>query len=250
MLALPTLLAVLVAWPLRTAAWVAIPSFLLFFLAQDALVNAARCVLARKRGPDSPRGRRLWLWTAIHGCGGATCLGAALVTTEAAIAPVLLALSLTAALGLAYVAMAVLGIERLLGARLTGIAAFASTAPLLMTLDGKPSGHEALGVGALVLGYFISTLLHVRSFRSRCRSNSRRGVVTHGCLLSHVAAGAIVSLLWLRGALPAGALAVLVPVSARVGWEILRPPSSLKVLGLREIGVAAAFLSAAAALLP
>jgi hypothetical protein len=50
---------------------------------------------------------------------------------------------------------------------------------------------------------------------------------------------------WWTGWLAPALLVAFVPVLARTAWGLARPTKNLRVLGWREVGVAAAFLAAA-----
>jgi hypothetical protein len=242
MLAIPALLAATATWPLRPAAVLSLASLLLFFLARYAALPVLRGAIAGKT-ECLPR-LRYGLWAAIYGGGGAACLAALLAADPAALPAAVPALALTGALSVAHTALAAAGRERALGAKLLALSAFASTAPLLMALDGEAFDSRSLGVASLALGYFLSTLVHVRVFQNRSRGARRH---FRACLQTQVVTGALVMLLWFLGLLPPVGLAILLPVLVRIGWEILRPPKDLRALGLREMGAAAGFLAAAAA---
>jgi hypothetical protein len=125
------------------------------------------------------------------------------------------------------------------------MAAVALTGPLVIVLAGRPLDGLALGVGVICFAYSLSTLAFVRAFRALGAEQTRRSAVA-GCLAAHAVLVAALVSIWKIGWLPAGLLLAFAPVLARTLWGLARPAPNLRVVGWRELGVAAAFLVVAA----
>jgi hypothetical protein len=192
-----------------------------------------------------PPDARRRLWTPVYLAGSAACLLIAVRLAPAEHRADALALAAaTGALGGANAALVLLGRGRTVLAEVAAMAGVAATAPLVMALAGTPFGPRPAGVGAICLAYFLSTIAFVRTSRRRPDSLAWQPAA-RTCVAVHVALVLALGAAWWTGWLAPALLVAFVPVLARTAWGLARPTKNLRVLGWREVGVAAAFLAAA-----
>ena len=243
MLLIPLVLGLAAAGGPGAASLLLVPALTFLFLSRYAALPAAVRLLEGKPAPPGFVARRL-LWTAVYLGASLACLVAALLSTPpGAFAVTLRVAAATTLLGAAQTALVFAGRGRSLGAELLGMAGLASAAPLVIVASGGPLDAQALGVGMVALGYFVSTLAFVRAWRARARGSAVAGAG----LAAHLVLAALLVVLWREGFIPAGALAAFVPVFARTAWGLRSPPQTIRTLGWREAAVALAFTGIAVA---
>jgi YwiC-like protein len=219
-------------------AWVALPGLLLLFLSRYAVLTVAVRSLQGKASPRSFLVRRLG-WGTVY-----LVLATAFVGGALALAPIpsrgiaLAAAAVLLALGAGHAVLALVGRDRAAWGEIVGMAGLAAGAPFVAACGGVDRRASALAPGLLALGYFVSSVVVVRSFRGRAGRERRAAVASAA---AHLAIGAFLAGAALAGLLsPWGALAFTV-VLARAAWAIALPPPTLRALGMRELAVAALF---------
>ena len=238
MLLIPLVLGLAAAWPPATAAWSLVPAMGLLILSRSAAVSAASRLIDGKKGPEGFIGRRV-LWSLLY-----TGVAALLVVLAWRLAPpeargrLLAAAACTLLLGGLHTGLTLADRDRTIPGLIIGMAGLASGAPLMVAAAGRPLDRHAIGAGMVALLYFATSLAYLKAVRrvwKGDRAPLRRCVVAHAAvataLATLVASAFITPLL----------AAAFVPVFARTAWGLRRPPSSLRILGWREVGVAALF---------
>ncbi len=242
MLAVALFIGLAAAWPPAPVAWLLASAMGFLFMSRDAAASAALRLSDGKKTPEGFIGRRL-LWSLLY-VGVAALL---LVTAWSLAAPeahgrLLAVTAVTLLLGGAHVGLAFADRDRTAPGVVLGMAALASTVPLIVAA-GRPLDRRAIGAGLACLLYFATTLAYVKAVRGLWKGDR---APLRRCLGAHAAiAGALATLLSGGFVTPlfAGAF---VPVYARTAWGVRRPPAGLRVLGWREVGVAALFALIAA----
>jgi len=244
MLLIPLVLGFAVGRGGSPAALWAAAGMVLLFLARGASIPAAARLLGGRPLPVGYLPRRL-AWTAIYTFAAIACFVGVLAKVPSAEREiVVLAAVLPLGLGIAHSVLGLAGRDRALFGEIVGMAGLAAAAPLVAAAAAARLERWAVGAGALALGYFLSSLAFVRAFR-RIKETGR--LPKGRCLAAHTGIGAgLVALVALRF-LPALALASFVPIAVRTAWGLARPPRNLKILGWREVTVAASFVAIAAA---
>jgi hypothetical protein len=216
-----------------------VPATVLLFLGRFAAIAGGTRVTRLQRS-------RL-VWTGVYFAASAACLlgAVALAPADRRGATLVLA-GVTGIFGVANAALVLGGRGRWLFTEVLAMTATAAAAPLVLVLAGRPLGGRALGVGALCLAYFLSTLAFVRAHR-RLREARSGAIAT--CATAHAALVAALLLLVRLDALPGAALLAFVPPVVRTFTGLARPARNLRVLGWREVAVAGAFLVLAGFLL-
>jgi hypothetical protein len=238
MLLLPLILGVELAGPRPSAAWLVPPAALLAFLAHNAVVPDARRRLAGKTvQPD--RFRRHLFWAAVYLAGAFAAFGAAMLLTPATNRNSLLAVSLPAALGAAaYAGSALVGEGRRIVAELVGMAALSLSAPITAIASGGPVGTRPFAAAAMAFAYSASALAFVRAYT---RLDRAPVLAAAGCIAAHVLLLGGLAVMVRFGWLSPWWLLAFAPVVARTAWGLLRPPRTLRSVGLREIWVVVSF---------
>ena len=235
MLAIPALLGVALTRGHAGAGWWAMPGLLLAFLAQDALVQAAH---AAGRG-SAAYVRRRWAWGLIHLAGAGACFLSLLAAAPAAARPAVLQVALPAAAAAGtWSVHSMLRRRRALWSELMGMAGMALMAPLMAAAAGLPLSGPPLGAAAVAYAYSLSSVTYVRAYERRRTAPVLAGTVVAAV---HVLLFASVALLVRSGAVPPWAALAFLPVALRLAIGLLRPPADLRVLGKRELWVAASF---------
>jgi len=246
MLAIPLLVGSAAAGRAGVETLLLVPSMTLLFLARHVAVPAAARIVGGKASPPGYMLRRA-AWTAVYLAGAA----AGFATAAAAAGPAARrgALAVGAAiliLGTVHALLALAGKDRTLAGEIVGMAGLAGGAPLVLAFAGRPPDGQGAGLALLCLSYFVSAAAFVRAF-GRLKADRRAAIAA--CLLSHAGILAVVAALWAAGWIPAAATLAFVPVIARTAWGIASPPANVRILGLREAWVAAAFAAIAVAAL-
>jgi hypothetical protein len=184
------------------------------------------------------------MWSAVYLAGSAAFLLAAVTTAvpSARWAPVLMAV-VTGVLGTVHAALALVSRDRTLWGELIGLTGLACSATLVMAAAGRPLGGKAWAVTGLCLGYFVTSVAYVRTYRARDRG---KGSAPLACIAVHVLVLAGWVALWKQGWLPALGLVAFVPVAMRTAWGLWRPPANVRAVGWTEMVVATSFLVLAA----
>lgn len=238
MLAIPLLLGLAAARPVRASTLLLVPGMALLFTARYAALPAVTRVVEGKTSPPGYLERRL-VWTGLYSAGSLACLGAAAAAAGAEARPAALAVAgIAFALGSLHTGLAVVRKDRTLGGEVVGMAALAAGAPLVSATGGRPVDRAAIGLAAACLVYFVSTAVFVRTYERR--RSGREGAVA-GCLAAHAALAAALAGLWAGGWVAGRVLLAFVPVALRLVWGLTSPPANVRLLGWREAGVAAAF---------
>lgn len=231
MLLLPLVLGLLGVKTWTPASVVIPPAAVLLFLARFAVVPGGTRVRAGGVVP----------WAAVYLLASAVGLVLAVGWTSEPARPAALELAgLVGVLGSGNAALVVAGRGRSVLAEAAAMGSAALLAPLEMVVGGRPPGGDAIATGLLCFGYFLSSLVTVRTFRA---GRTRMNVVAHAGL----AGGLLVA--WAAGGLRPALLLAFAPVVARAGFAVLRPPRNLRALGLRELWVSGALLVAAGVVL-
>jgi hypothetical protein len=241
MLVLPLVLGLRAGSP-DAAALLIVSTMTLLFFARYALVPlGARLVEGGAHSGGAVAARLGW---------GAAFLAGSLLAFAAAFAaagpaarpPALRAGAVTVALGLVHSALVLAGRHRAWWAEFVGMAGLASAAPLVIAVSGHPLDRRAIGIGALCLVYFVSTLAYIRAWRAMTRAGGGpAGRAAAPCVAAHALLAAVLAALWETGFVPGWALLGFVPVAARTAWGLLFPPRSVRTLGWREVAVAVLF---------
>jgi hypothetical protein len=260
MLAIPLILGLRVGPP-GAAPLLVVPAMTLLFFARYALVPLGARLVEGRAPPPGLIAARLG-WGAVFLAGSLLAFAGALLLAEAAHRPAALrAGAATVALGLGHSALVLAGWHRVWWGEAVGMAGLASAAPLILAVAGRPLDRRALGLAAICLVYFLSTLAYVRAFRTIVREGGgggdglpggRRaddGGAARRCAAAHALLAAAVAALWRAGFVPGAAVWAFVPVLVRTAWGLRRPPRTLRILGWREVIVAALFTGLALAAL-
>lgn len=175
------------------AAWLVPASTVLVFLAHHAIVPWAQRVHDGKPSPPGYAVRRLG-WGAIY------LVAATLVFTCAALAIA----GFAAAPATIYALADCFGHARSIVPEALGLAGVSLSGPMMAVAAGKPLDRSLLGIAALALGYFLSSVAFVRTYE-RMR----------GCLLAHAATAAALLAVAALGALPRWWWIAFAPVAGR-----------------------------------
>jgi hypothetical protein len=244
MLAIPLLLGLAAAGPLRVAALLVVPGMVLLFMARSAAMPAVVRLVDGKPSPPGYRARRA-AWTAVYVIGSVTVFALAAAAADRGARTEALAVgAVTLLLGVSHAVLALLRKDRTLPGEIVGMAALAAGAPLVMVFAGHPADGRSAGLALLSLSYFVSTAVFVRAFW-QLEKNRRAAVAS--CVVAHAALAGAVAALWFARWIPAGAALAFVPVIARAVSGLAWPPGNVRALGWREAWVAAAFAAIAVA---
>jgi hypothetical protein len=243
MLAIPLLVGLAASGRPVPSSLLILPAMLLLFLARYAALPAATRLAKGRNLPEGYVARR-FLWSAIYLAGSGALLLAAVTTAapSARGATVLMAV-VTGVLGTIHAALALVALDRTLWGELIGLTGLASSAALVMAAAGRPLDGRAWSVAALCLGYFVTSVAYVRTYRTRDRGRKHAPVA---CVVVHVVVLAAWAVLWREGWMPGLAIVAFVPVAMRTAWGLWRPPANVRAVGWTEMGVATSFLVVAA----
>lgn len=233
MLAMAPLLGLAAAPAPGFASFLVFPGLLLLFLARYAALPAATRIAQGKPNPPGFVARRS-LWTAVYaGAAVAALAGSLLLAPEETRGRSLLAAALVVGLGLLHAALGLGGRDREAWAELVGMTGLAAAGPLVALAGGAAGWAAALPAGILALGFSASSLSWVRAWRE---AKPAQAVVSHALLAGAIglAAGA--------GRLPVSAACVFAVPVLRLVWGLASRPPTLRDLGFRELGCAAAYL--------
>ena len=238
MLAIPLLLGLAAAWPPAAAAWLILPAMGLLFLSRYAAVSAATRLIDGKKSPAGFIGRRT-LWSAA-GFVAAALLIAATWRLSVPDAPggLFIAAMVALVLGGAHTLLAIFDLDRTILGEMLGMAGLASGAPLVVAAAGRPLDRQAIGTGLVALLYFATSLAYVKAIRGLWKGDR---VPRRRCIAAHAAVIVALGTLASGTFIPPLLAAAFAPVYARTAWGLLRPPANLRILGWREMGVAALF---------
>jgi len=243
MLAIPLLVGLAASGRPIPSSLLILPAMLLLFLARYAGLPAATRLAKGRNLPEGYVARR-FLWSAVYLAGSGALLWTAVTNAapSARGATVLMAV-VTGVLGTVHAALALVSLDRTLWGELIGLTGLASSAALVMAAAGRPLDGRAWSVAGLCLGYFVTSVAYVRTYRSRDRGTKSAPVV---CIAVHLAVLAGWVVLWREGWLPALGMVAFVPVAVRTAWGLWRPPPNVRAVGWTEMGVATSFLLLAA----
>jgi hypothetical protein len=237
MLAIPLLLGLAAAWPPAAAAWFIVPALALLFLSRSSAVPAAERLIEGKKAPEGFVLRR-GVWSLAYLVVAALLLVAAWSLLSPDARRRLLAVgACTLVLGGAQTALAFADRTRTVAAVVLGMAGLASGAPLVAAA-GRPVDRAAVGAGLVAMLYFASSLAYVRAVRGLWKGDR---AALNRCLVAHATVATALAGLMGGSFITPLLAAAFVPVYARTAWGLRRPPANLRVLGWREIGVAALF---------
>jgi hypothetical protein len=238
MLLIPLILGLAAAGPPAAAAWPVVPAMTLLFLSRSAAVSAAKRLIDGKKAPEGFTGRRV-LWSLLY-TGGAAILVVLAWSLEApgARGGLLAVAACTLLLGGLHTGLALADRDRTLPGLMIGMAGLASGAPLVVAAAGRPLDRHAIGAGLVALLYFATSLAYLKAVRGVWRGD--RAPVRR-CVAAHAAVATALATLLAGDFITPLFAAAFVPVFARTAWGLRRPPSNLRILGRREIGVAALF---------
>jgi hypothetical protein len=238
MLAIPLLLGLAASWPPAAPAWLLVPAMALLFLSRHAAMSVASRLLGGKKAPEGFVGRRI-RWSVLE-IGGATLLIAAAwrLTTPEARRGLLVTAAVAILLAAVHTGLAFFDRDGTVPGRMLGMAALASGAPLIAVAAGRPLDRRAVGTGLVALLYFATSQAYVKAIRGLWKGDR---VPRKRCLGAHVAVAYALAMLMARSFIPELVGAAFAPVYARTAWGLFRPPSNLRVLGWREVGVATLF---------
>lgn len=218
----------------------------LLFVSRYAAVAAATRLIDGKRSPQGFIRRRI-LGSAVGVVMAALIVAAAWsLSAPGTRRGLLAAAALALALGGAHTLLAFFDLDRSVPGELIGMAALATGAPLIVAASGRPLDRRAIAAGLVALLYFATSLAYVRAIRGLWKGNrapSWRCVAAHAAVAG--ALGTLAAADFISSSLPAA----FAPVYVRTAWGLLRPPANLRVLGWRELGVAALFTLIGAAAL-
>jgi len=220
-------------------AWVALPGLLLLFLARDAVLPAA---LRLTQGKSSPRrflARRLGWGTAYILLAALLVLAALALAPDSSSASARAAAAVLLSLGALHAGLALAGRDRTAWGEVLGMTGLAAGGPFVAACGGVDGGASILAPGLLALGYFVSSLVFVREYRTRAgreREAALQSLAAHAILGCGLAVASVAGLID-----PWAALAFVI-VIARAVWAVAVPAPNLRALGLRELAVAALFL--------
>ena len=233
MLALPLVRGLSVSGA-APAAWGVPVAALLAFLAHYALVP----VLQRRRiGRPGPREwtRARWSWGVLYLAGGALAFGVSLGLSPTR-ATLLLLAAVAGGCAAIYFAAAAFGSGREVWSEVVGMAGMALASPLVAAAAGR-LGRWAWTAAAIAFAYSLSSVAFVRAFGAL---REDRAGATARCLLVHAGVAAVLAALAGAGRIAPWPLVALAPPVFRTAFGLARPPSNLRVLGLRELAVALA----------
>jgi hypothetical protein len=243
MLAIPLLVGLAASGRPVLSSLLILPATLLLFMARYAALPAATRLARGRNLPEGYLARR-FLWSAIYLAGsGALLLAAVATATPSARGATLLVAVVTGVLGTTHAALALLSLDRTLWGELIGLTGLACSAALVMAAAGHPLDGRAWAVVGLCLGYFVTSVAYVRTYRARDRGERRAPLA---CIVVHVLVLAGWVALWRQGWLPAPGLVAFVPVAMRTAVGLWRPPANVRAVGWTEMGVATSFLVLAA----
>jgi hypothetical protein len=238
MLAIPLLLGMAAAWPPSAAAWLIVPALALLFLSRSAAVPAATRLIGGKKAPEGFVLRR-GIWSLVYLVAAVLLLAAAWSLSVPGARRRLLAVgACTLVLGGAQTAFAFADRARSIWGVLLGMAGLASGAPLVVAAAGRPLDRRAIGAGLVAMLYFATSLAYVRAVRGLWKGE---GTALRRCFAAHAAVAGALATLAAGSFITPLLAAAFVPAYVRTAWGLLRPPSNLRVLGWREIGVAVLF---------
>ena len=243
MLAIPLLVGLAASGRPASSSLLILPATLLLFLARYAALPAATRLAKGRNVPEGYVARR-FVWSAVYLAGSAVFLLAAVTTAAPAArwATVLMAV-VTGVLGTVHAALALVSRDRTLWCELIGLTGLACSATLVMAAAGRPLDGKAWAVTGLCLGYFVTSVAYVRTYRTRDRGKTDAAAA---CIAVHVLVLAGWIALWQQGWLPGLGLVAFVPVAMRTAWGLWRPPANVRAVGWTEMVVATGFLVLAA----
>jgi hypothetical protein len=238
MLTLPMLLGAVLAGVRPSAGWLMPWAVVAVFLAHNALFPVVERRIARKPAPADWLRRRL-VWGGLYLSTSSVLFALVVVLTVPANRGAVIGLSLAAAAGGAFYFIATcFGVGRLVACELVGMAALSLSAPIMALAAGRPFETVQLGAALLAFVYSASALSFVRAFGA---TRGLRVRAIGGCVVSHLLLIAVVAWVARDGWLPAWWLLAFVPLLVRLAWSFGWPPRNLRLLGLREIWVAAVY---------
>jgi hypothetical protein len=177
----------------------------LLFFARYALVPLGARLIDGRSPPPGPVAARLG-WGAAFLAGSLLAFAAALLLAGPdARPPALAALAATVILGLGHSALVLAGKHRTWWGEIVRMGGLASAAPLVLAVSGGPLDRRALGIGAICLIYFVSTLAYVRAVWALARDDAGRGRAVRRCVAAHALLATAVAALWGADFMPGGA---------------------------------------------
>lgn len=239
MLAIPLLVGLAASGRPVVSAFLILPAMLLLFLARYAALPAATRLAKGRSLPEGYVARR-FLWSLVYLAGSGALLFAAVTTAtpSAREATVLMAV-VTGLLGTVHAALALISLDRTLWGEMIGLTGLACSAVLVMAAAGRPLDGRTWSVAALCLGYFVTSVAYVRTYRTRNEAKTKAAAL---CIAVHVAVLVGLALLWREGWLPGLGLVAFVPVVLRTAWGLWHPPTNVRKVGWTEMGVATSLL--------
>ena len=246
MLIIPMVLGLAAEGARSGAAWLVPPAIVLAFLAHHAIVPWA--LRAREGKPPIPgyAARRIGWGAAYLGAASIAFASAVLAADTAARGTLLSIAAASAALAIVYAVASVLGHGRSLVPEIVGLAGVALNGPMVAAAAGPVVDRASVGIAALALAYFLSSVAYVRAYDN---IRTRRVAAIGGCVLAHLAIAAGLVAAAGAGAFPRWWWIAFVPVIVRTVSGLARPAGNLRQLGLREAWVAASFTLLASAVL-
>jgi len=243
MLAIPLLVGLAASGRPVASSLLILPATLLLFMARYAALPAATRLAKGRNLPEGYVARR-FLWSAVYlASSGALLLAAVTTAAPSARGATVLMAVVTGVLGTVHAALALVSLDRTLWGELIGLTGLACSAALVMVAAGRPLDGKAWAVAGLCLGYFVTSVAYVRTYRTRDRGKGRAPLA---CIVVHILVFAGWVALWQQGWLPALGLVAFVPVAMRTAWGLWRPPANVRAVGWTEMGVATSFLVLAA----
>jgi hypothetical protein len=183
--------------------------------------------------PPLPREHGAWAMLAIPLLVGLSASGRPVVSAVL-ILPAMLLLFLAR-----YAALPLVGLDRALWGEMIGLTGLACSAALVMAAAGQPLDGRTWSTTALCLGYFVTSVASVRTYRASADAKTNAAIL---CVAAHVAVLAGLAVLWREGWLPGLAMLAFVPVVMRTAWGLWRPPLNVRKMGWTEMGVASSLL--------
>jgi len=246
MLVIPMVLGLAAGGARSTAAWFLPPAIVLVFLAHHAIVPWAQRVRERKPALPGYAVRR-FVWGTVYLSMALLCFACALFAAgPAARGPFLLVAGVASFLAAVYAVASVLGHARSIVPELVGLVGVSLNGPMIAAAAGRPVDRSSLGIAALALAYFLSSVSYVRAYE-KLRAHRRAAIGS--CVCAHLAiAAGLVGAAW-AGALLPWWWAAFIPVVVRTASGLALPAGNVRQLGLREAWVALCFTAIAAAIL-